>query len=56
MPDFYHLVFVVGGWLLHKSHIFQIRLLILPYKDYDEYISASQQLDQPAKGLSLKYG
>ena len=24
LPDFYHLVFVVGGWLLHKSHILTV--------------------------------
>lgn len=30
LRDSYHLVFVVSGWLLHKSHIFRIRLSIIP--------------------------
>lgn len=59
MGDFLTLVFVLLSAL--TSHFTPVQLIFAAsttelYMDYDEYISACQQLDEPAKGLGLKWG
>ena len=42
LPNYYHLMLVVGGWLLQMSHIFRKRLSSLPFR-HQRMLHLSQQ-------------